>query len=82
MSAILRAFLQIPEHIRPELAAVVDRTRGQFRFSQADIELMFKVYNDHLAPSDEPEKITCSGCRMKVVGWLRSAVTEWQKTTF
>lgn len=75
--SLLRRFLSIPEDVRADLVEVVERTRTQFEFNQADLSYLFEVYNRYLAPADEPEKITCGGCRTKVVGWFRRAVTEY-----
>lgn len=77
MSAILTRSLSIPEEIRPDVAEVVERTRNQAQFSQPDISYLFEVYNRYL--TREPENINCSGCRTKVVGWLRAAVAEWRQ---
>lgn len=77
MSAIFRASLRIPQHERPALAEAIDRTRNQFQFSAIDLALMFRVYNEYLAQPNEPENINCGGCRTRVIGWLRTAVSEW-----
>ena len=78
MSAILNRSLSIPAEIRPDVADVVTRTWGQSQFTKEDLEYLFEVYNRYLAPADSPENIKCGGCRTKVVGWLRTAVTEWK----
>lgn len=77
MSAILNRSLSIPEKIRPDVAEVVERTRNQIEFSHADLSYLFEVYNRYL--TTEPENMNCSGCRTKVIGWLRSAVSEWKQ---
>jgi hypothetical protein len=72
-----RRFLSIPELVRSDLVDVIQRTRAQMDFNQVDMDYLFEVYNRYLAPADEPERITCPGCRTKVVGWFRSAVNEY-----
>lgn len=79
MSAILHASLRIPAEVREGLVEVVERTRNQFRFSEPDLSFMFMVYNAYLAPPEEPERMECSGCRTRVVGWLRAAVQQWRE---
>lgn len=79
MSAILQRSLSIPEQIRPDVAEVVDRTRGQAHFSPDDLTYLFEVYNRYLAPASDPQDPNCSGCRTRVIGWLRSAVSEWHQ---
>lgn len=78
MAAILNRSLSIPAEIRTDVANVITRTWGQSQFRPEDMKYLFEVYNRYLAPADSPERITCSGCRTKVVGWLRTAVTEWK----
>lgn len=79
MSIILTRSLSIPDEIRPDVANVVLRTWGQSQFKEDDLKYLFEVYNRFLAPADSPENINCGGCRTKVVGWLRTAVTEWKE---
>lgn len=79
MSAIFRRSLAIPEEIRPDVAEVVERTRNQLQFNLQDLSYIFQVYNRYLAPPDEPQDMNCGGCRMRVIGWLRTAVSEWKQ---
>ncbi len=79
MSSIYNRSLNIPESIRPDVFEVVERTRNQVQFTNADLSYLFEVYNRYLAPPEDQQDMNCGGCRTRVIGWLRSAATEWQK---
>lgn len=72
------ASLSIPEEIRPDLAEVIDRTRGAVKFSGQDIAYLGEVWNRYIAPAREPEDMNCAGCRSKVVGKLRTMIDLWR----
>ena len=78
MNALLRTSLKIPQHIRPDVVEVVERTSGQIQFREVDLRYLFDVYNRYMG--DDPQRITCSACINRVVSRLRAVVTLWRQS--
>ena len=75
----LLTFEGIPEVIREDVADVVMRNIGAISWPPGDLEYLFEVWNRYIAPASEPERITCPGCRAKVVSKMRRLVGIWNR---
>ena len=77
MAQGLRKFMEAPENERKVVSEIIDRTKGQIKFAYPDLQALFSFYNNHILPAwEKPEDINCGACRTKVIGRLRSFVTD------
>ena len=77
MRSILISTENIPEQVRPDVVQALQRNRDRLTWDAQDLQFLFEVYNRYIAPAEEPENISCGGCRTKVIGKLRQYATAW-----
>jgi hypothetical protein len=71
---------KVPEEVKSDLIAVIKRVeQNKIQANKKDIEYLFKIYHEFLAPFDK-QNINCKACRAKVCGVFFSILRLWNKT--
>lgn len=71
---------RIPKDKQQEVTDVVDRVLKALPNPPRPLLIyLFEVYNEYVAPAHRPENMNCGECRTKVVGHLRTIVSEWKQ---
>lgn len=68
---LVSQFNKIPEEERARVAEISERNRDRINWSYTDLQYLFTIWNTYIAP-EEPQDMTCPGCRVKVVRTLRT----------
>lgn len=79
MTTIQNPFARLSDMIPlDEREAVVKAVTNTYRNTPTheDMSTMFRVWNTYVS-ADEPQDMTCRGCRTRVVGKLREVVKLW-----
>ena len=72
---------KIPAEMVEDVKTVVNRvSKNRLRADRKDVEYLFKIYHEYLAPYDK-QSIGCRACRAKVCGIFFQILNVWNKKT-
>lgn len=64
---------RIPEELHAQVIELANKTYRVLSIDEVTLTAIFKVWNDHVDREDQD--MTCSACRMRVIGLFRQIAT-------